>query len=140
MTITSMEQLERELLREMRRAMEVASQKMLGDMSEEVADFYTGGEPTMYERTGALGDTARTSPIEQNGNVIEFEAYLDTNYNYTTGKNPTMLDVLNLANDGITNSSVGKLRKTVGKQGFWERAEEKMEKSFNNTMRSYFNG
>ena len=49
-----------------------------------------------------------------------------------------MEDVLKLANNGITNSSVGKLRKTVGKQGFWEEAEKKIEKDLDDTLSSFF--
>ena len=138
MTAKNMTQLKQMIMKRAEKAMSVASEKMLADMYDETAGFYTGGEPTMYERTGALGDTPRTTAPTVSGDTVSFEAYLDTSHNYTTGKNPTMLDVLNLANDGITNSSVGNLRETVGNQGFWDRAKEKMEKSFYDTLKKYF--
>ena len=138
MVANNMKQLEQMILREMRTAMNVASKKMLADMYDETEGFYTGKEPVMYERTGALGDSPRVTAPTIGVNSVEFDAYLDTSHQYTTGKNPTMLDVLNLANDGITSSSVGKLRPTVGRKEFWQRAEEKMEKTFDETMRSFF--
>ena len=138
MVANNMKQLEQMILREMRTAMNVASKKMLADMYDETEGFYTGKEPVMYERTGALGDSPRVTAPTSGVNSVEFDAYLDTSHQYTTGKNPTMLDVLNLANDGITSSSVGKLRPTVGRKEFWQRAEEKMEKTFDETMRSFF--
>lgn len=127
-----------EILAQMKKAMNTVSIKALADMYEETGDFYEGTEPKQYNRTGALGDAPRTTNISDNGDSVEFKAYLDKEYTYTTGKNPTMEDVLNLTNDGITNSSVGKLRKAIGKQGYWERAEEKMEKSLEDTMKKYF--
>ena len=138
MIAKNMAEIEKMLMKEMRKSMNVASEKILADMYEETEGFYSGKEPKMYERTGALGDTPRVTSINQSGNELEFTAYLDKNYKYTTGKSPTMEDILNLANDGIVNSSVGYLRNTVGKKGFWERAEKKMERSFNNTMRKFF--
>jgi hypothetical protein len=139
MKTKNMNQLNQMLLRQAQKAMNVVSEKTLSDMYEETADFYTGGEPDKYIRTGALGDTPKTSPLNTVGNEVSFNAYLDTNHTYTTGKNPTMLDVLNLANNGITSSSVGNLRPTVGKKEFWERAEEKIEEDLKNTMGAFFN-
>lgn len=138
MVARSLEQLERQIMDEMKKAMNIISDKALSDMYDEVGDFYTGGDPIMYKRTGALGDTPRTTNLSVSKSSISFDAYLDTTHRYTSGKNPTMLDVLNLTDQGITNSSVGNLRRAVGKRGFWERAEKKIEKSFNETMQSFF--
>lgn len=138
MVAKSSEQLCQQIMKEMRKAMKIVSDKALADMYEEVGDFYTGGEPKMYQRTGALSDTPRTTNPTNGGRIVSFNAYLDTTHRYTSGKNPTMLDVLNLTDKGLTNSSVGHLRKAVGKSGFWERAEKKMEKDFNEIMRSFF--
>lgn len=131
------------ILKDMQKAMRIISDKALADMYEETADYYTGGEPIPadeggYVRTGALGDTPRTTALSTGGNEVSFNAYLDTNYVYSTGKNPTMTDVLNLADKGQTSSSVGKLRKTVGKKYFWKRAKDKIEKDIDKTMRDFF--
>lgn len=133
MTANNLKQLEQMMLKEMRKMAHVASTKMLTDMQEETADFYTGGEPISYQRTGALGDTPRVSPISADGNTISFDAYLDQEYTYTTGSKPTMTEVLNAANYGK-----GRLRSPVGKKGFWERAEKKMEQTFIETANDFF--
>ena len=138
MTVTNMKQLEQALLKEVRKAMKVASDKAEADMFEETGRFYTKDDPKVYQRTGALGDTPKTTAISCSGNEVSFEAYLDDSQRYTTGKNPTMTDVLNLANSGITSSSVGKLRPTVGEEGFWDRAKEKMKKDCEETMGKFF--
>lgn len=137
-TASNMDELNAMLISEMRKAMNLASNQMLPDMYGETYKFYTKGKPKEYERTGALGDTPKVSPLTTMGNIVYFDAYLDTTHQYTTGKNPNMLDVLNLANSGITKSSVGYLRPTLGKKGFWEAAEKKIDKVFNRTMRKFF--
>lgn len=94
----------------------------------------------MYQRTGALGNTPKTSDLMDGGDVISFEAYLDTGHRYSTGARPSMLQVLKLANDGIPfTTSSGRLAKpTVGRSGFWEDAEKRVEKDLYNTMKRYF--
>lgn len=139
MNARNMKELTTMLNKEVRKAMQVTQKKALEDMYAETGGFYTGGEPKMYERTGALGDTPRTTALTTSGNEVSFEAYLDTDHKYTTGKEPTMEDVLNLTK-GIPKhkSSVGYLRSAVGNNGFWERAEDKIERDFNETFNKFF--
>ena len=107
------------------------------DMQEETWDFYSGGSPEVYQRTGHLGNTPEVSPIESTLGSIEFTAYLNQDYTYGTGDNPSMTQVLDLANSGIpwTTKRGGQARPTVGKSGFWERAQDRMDKSWNSIMK-----
>lgn len=139
MVAKNMKELETMLKKEMRKAMLVVQKKAEGDMFEATGGFYTGSEPIEYERTGALGDTPRTTALNVKNNSVSFQALLDKNHQYTTGKNPNMEDVLNLTNYGITRSSVGTLRHAVGKKGYWEEAEQNIEKDFKETMGKFFN-
>lgn len=141
MTAKNMKELEQMLLKEMRKAMNVASERMLADMYDETGGFYTQGNPKMYQRTGALGDTPKTTTVSSSGNVVSFKAYLDTSGSYTTGDNPSMTQVLDLANYGKpwTTKSGSPARATLGKKGFWERAEKKMQRTLDRTMRQFFN-
>lgn len=140
MTAKNMKELEQMLLKEMRKAMNVASERMLADMHDETGGFYTQGNPKMYQRTGALGDTPKTTAVSSSGNVVSFKAYLDTSGGYTTGDNPSMAQVLDLANYGKpwTTKSGSPARATLGKKGFWERAEKKMQRTLDRTMRQFF--
>lgn len=141
MTAKNMKELEQMLLKEMRKAMNVASERMLADMYDETGGFYTQGNPKMYQRTGALGDTPKTTAVSSSGNVVSFKAYLDTSGGYTTGDNPSMTQVLDLANYGKpwTTKNGSPARATLGKKGFWERAEKKMQRTLDRTMRQFFN-
>lgn len=137
MVASDMKQLEAMLSKEIRKAVHTASEKMESDLYEEVYGFYTGGEPKVYKRTGALGDTPRTTAISQDGNTVSMDIYLDLKHRYTTGKHPTMYQVLNVANDH-SYASRYILNPPVGSQGFWDRAEIKMKDTYNQTMRSFF--
>ena len=134
MIAKNMLELENLILKEMRKALNITSKKALADMQEQTGDFYTGGEPVMYERTGALGNTPMTTSISVTGNTVSFDAYLDTQYTYTTGSNPSMEAILGLAETG----SYTGLAPVVGKQGFWKRAHQNIQKDFDDTMRSFF--
>lgn len=138
MTAKNMKELETMIMKQAQKAMQVAQKKAEADMYEAVGEFYSGGEPVLYERTGALANTPSVSPLTTSGNTVSFKAYLDEGHQYTTGANPNMKDVLNLTNYGITNSSVGKLRHAVGNEGYWEKAEQNIEKDVNETMRKFF--
>ena len=140
MTATNMKQLEQMLLKETRKAMVVASDKILADMYDETGKFYTSGKPKMYLRTGALGDTPKTTAISSSGHTVSFDAYLDTSSGYTSGSNPSMMQVLGLANYGtsFTTKNGYPAKPTLGKKGFWERAEKKMQKTLDRTMKQFF--
>lgn len=137
MVATNMKQLDDMLKKHVKKALTVASSKIEADMYEETGGFYTKGEPKMYERTGALGDTPRTTAIITNGSVFTFNAYLDQSHQYTTGKSPLMSDVLAVANDHSLSATYG-LMPPLGRQHFWDRAEKKIERTLNKTMRSFF--
>lgn len=153
MTANNMEQLKSMLLKQIDKAMRVTSQKALADMYEETGKFYTGRKPKVYKRTGALGDTPRTTAnkkVQKSSTQFEisFDAYLDQNYQYTSGDRPGMDKVLELANYGkpwttkqYTYNSVVyggvPAKPTVGKRGFWERAEKKIGKHFYQTVKKF---
>ena len=140
MAATNIKELEQMLLKEMRKAMHITSNKVLADMYNETENFYTKGKPKQYQRTGALGDTPKTTAISSIGNEVSFDAYLDTSERYMTGSKPTMTQVLNLANYGtpFTTKNGYSAKPTIGKKGFWERAEKKMQKILDKTLKQYF--
>lgn len=144
MTANNMDELNTMLIKQLGKAMNVTSDKVLADMYEETGKFYTKGKPVMYERTGALGNTPGITSLSfsslENGGEVSFDAYLDTNYQYTSGDKPNMQQVLELANYGTpwTTASGAAAKPTLGKKGFWERAEKKIEKSLNKTLKKFF--
>lgn len=135
-----MDELNKMLNNHLRKAMNLAMDKMEADTFDTVGKFYTKGKPKSYKRTGALGNTPMATNLTVGSNMMSFTVYLNTAYTYTTGDNPTMSQVLQLANYGKkwTTKGGSLARDTLGKKGFWENAENKMEKSFYRVMRSFF--
>ena len=146
---SSMAELEKQIMEEMRKAMYDAKRQSEDDMKEAVQGYYTGS-PKMYKRTGKLKKTPKTSGVSSGAKSIEFDAYLDTNsvypsitYTYTDGhtstsKSPSMTDVINLTNYGTTSGSVGKLHPSIGTPGYWEKALTKIEKTVDTSFGKYF--
>lgn len=146
MQITNMNQLRKVMMDKIKKTMVAVNEKALADMYEETGKFYSGGEPISpeyggYIRTGALGDTPRTTEVKVNDNEASFKAYLDINHKYLTGDKPTMDKVLELANYGKPwKTASGKMaRQTVGSKGFWERAKVNIETDLEKIMKQSFN-
>ena len=57
----NMKQLNDMLMRELKSTMKKVRKKSKEDMKEATKWFYDGGEPEMYVRTGALGDTPKVT-------------------------------------------------------------------------------
>lgn len=129
MVARNMSELERMLMSQLTKAMDVVAEKVKADMYEETASFYTQGEPQVYIRTGALGDTPRTTTPSVSGKSISFEAYLDQNHKYETGtwSMPTVLTNAEAGTGGI-----------LGKSGFWKRSENKIQKTLDSTLKQFF--
>lgn len=140
MIATNMAQLEKMLIKQLDKAMNVASLKMEADLMEQIWSFYSSGTPTMYVRTGALGDTPKVTPLSKTNNIISFNIYLDDSHNYTTGDNPSMAQVLQLADRGIPwiTKSGATAKATAGRGGFWERSEKSFQKTLDSVIASFF--
>lgn len=130
-------EMERAMKKKITRAMQEFRLKASDDMKEEMAEYYMSGTPKVYERTYEMDNSPEVLPVIDEGDEITTIARLNTDFKYNTGKEPTMEDVLNLANYGTNQSSVGYLRDTVGKEGFWEEMQDRMEKDFYSTMRKH---
>ena len=117
-------ELERLIQRDIERALKISERKALEDMFEAVGRFYASGDPKKYQRTGALMNTPKTRNINNNS----FEAYLDDSGHYTTGKRPSMGQVLELTNEGSA----------VGASGYWSIATKKIQADFEIAMSQFF--
>lgn len=136
----SLEELEKQILKDMEKAMNEASKQMKKDMQKGTEYFYSKGPGSMYVRTGQLGKTPNVTPVTVSGNEVSFDAYLDKDYVYNSGDKPDMGQVLELANYGNPwrTQSGAWANPTVGNNGFWEKSEEYMEDTFDKVMGKYF--
>lgn len=136
MAIKSINGIKKALMKELKAAMNEAEAKAKEDLKAGTDYFYAGGEPSVYQRTGALGDTPRTGNRRNSDTSITFEAYLDKSHTYTTGDCPSMEQVLNLANYG--KAWAAQIGSTVGNKGFWEKAIKDVEQDFYSIIGKHF--
>lgn len=113
--VKSFAQLEAECQRKMERAMNEAESKTFLDALDNLSDFYSGGTPSYYKRTGALGNSPKTTGVTGGGNHLHAEIYLDPMYEYNTG---TYTAAKVMAEAEVGGSGI------VGKSGFWQKTEE----------------
>lgn len=136
----SMAELEQLIMNEMQRAMSVVYSKSEQDTKNEVQSFYSQGSPTIYKRTGKLGNSVKTHGVSKRGKSIDFYVWLDQTYSYTV-PNPDFIEkgfssyfstpmVFEAAEAGTANIK--------GKSGFWARSEQKIESDLNSTFASFF--
>lgn len=131
MTASNMAQLEQMLMNQIKKAMNVAAEQMKADVYEQTGSFYTQGSPKIYIRTGALGDTPRVTPITNSGKTVSYDVYLDQSHNYSTGT-WNMATVMEHAESGDGYGGI------LGKPGFWQRSEQKFQKTLDRVMKSFF--
>lgn len=130
-------------------AVQSASVQTKEEIVKQVESYYAGS-PVMYQRTYQLKNTPMTTPVSSGADSASFEAYLNPaggypsiTYTYwdgnqTTSKAPSMMDILNLTNDGATGSSVGYLHPAIGNGGYWQRAESQMQNILDSNLSKYF--
>ena len=140
-TARNMSELNTMLLQKISAAMQEVKSQALMDMKEQTSEFYDYASPVKYRRTHALEDSPKTSDIVVNssftGGDVSFDAYLDQNHRYRTGKNPTMHQVLEVA-ESHKMCSYYKLRAPVGHQGFWRRSQKSIASDLRRIMRKHF--
>lgn len=140
MTANSMEELEKQIMDKMRTAMLVVRTKAEMAEKEELQSFYSTGNPSIYVRTGKLGNSDRISGLSGGGKRLSFDAWLDQSYGYdmpneafTSRGLPSYFstpEVLIAAENGSSG--------VLGRPGFWQRTEKRIESDLNSTFASSF--
>ena len=137
-------ELERMIVQQMQKAMQVTQKKIEADMFAEVGQFYSQGSPHWYTRTGGLANTPKTTGVTLGGTTVSFEAYLDPNQGWYGAGNPnpaftsrgfasyfSPLQVLTAAESHAAH--------ILGKGGFWSRSLKRMKEDIMTTFGQFFN-
>lgn len=140
---TSWDQLEHEIMLDVKNAMMVVQLRSETVMKEELFGFYAGGHPKLYVRTGQLGNSSRVSPLSVSGTTAEFRAYLDKASVHYVVPNPLFAPPGTTWNSHFTTDEVFDAAEAgtagiVGRPGFWKRSEQRFEQELNNALGQYF--
>ena len=120
--------------------MKEAQTKMLKKTKEETQGYYSQGNPTIYERTGALGNSPQTTALQGSGDFLSFEVYLDEGTAYEVPNSAftsrgfasyfTTPEIFEAAESGSYH--------TLGKSGFWKRSESEFQNILDSAMEHHF--
>ncbi len=98
-------------------------------MHDEIERFYTGETPVYYQRTGTLGTTPQITDKYCTSKEAGVTASLNQNIFYNTG-GFSGAQVINAAEHGQAG--------IVGRSGFWERSEVRIEDMVDNVISKNF--
>lgn len=138
-TFNNWNALKKAMQEEMRKAMVEAEAKSYLDALHNASDYYSegGDELVMYERTGQYGNSPRTTDVQGSGDNLNYEIYLDQNYEYPTlpgsqrdWSTPTIFAAIE---EGFGGKYAPK-----GKHGRWQQTEEDIEKNVKEAFEKRF--
>lgn len=118
-----------EILKNFQSAMDESEAKSYLSATKNLSDFYSQGTPKVYQRTGMLGLSGRTTGVQGGGEHLNFEIYADMGYNYDTGSfyTPKVFNEAEVGGSGI-----------LGQSGFWEKTIEETEEAIQQAFGSKF--
>ena len=138
---SSMAAIKKAIQKEAKAAMRDAQKKMWKKTRQEIESFYYQGSPTIYERTGTLGNSPQTTSLQDSGDSLEYEIYLDQSVSYEVPNEAftsrgfpsyfTTPEIFEAAESG----SFG----VKGKSGFWVRSEAEFQNILDSAMAQHFN-
>lgn len=136
-SFTNWNSLKKAMQDEMRKAMEEAEGKSYLDALKNASDYYSEGEPIMYQRTGQFGNSPRTTDVQGSGDMLNYEIYLDQGYEYATLPNSKRDWSTPEIFDAIEEGFGGKYA-PIGKHGRWKQIEEDIEENVENSFKKHF--
>lgn len=138
---SNMAAIKRAIQKEAKAAMRDAQKKMWKKTRQEIESFYNQGSPTIYERTGTLGNSPQITNLQDSGDSLEYEIYLDQSVSYEVPNEAftsrgfpsyfTTPEIFEAAESG----SFG----VKGKSGFWARSEAEFQNILDSAMAQHFN-
>ena len=137
-TYTNWNSLKAGLQKELRAAMEDALDMSLDALKTEVEVFYAGGTPKKYAfpaeapgvRTGAMENSPERTEVYGSGDSLAGEVWMNGNYTYSTGSNPSGMQVFLWAEEGAAG--------IVGTPHTWERAEQQIKWMVDSAFADHF--
>lgn len=138
---SNMVAIKRAIQKEAKAAMRDAQKKMWKKTRQELESFYNQGSPTIYERTGTLGNSPQITSLQDSGDSLEYEIYLDQSVSYEVPNEAftsrgfpsyfTTPEIFEAAEGGTSG--------VKGKSGFWARSEAEFQNILDSAMAQHFN-
>lgn len=128
--VTSWADFEAKLQKEMRCAMEEATNDAYLKACENAVDFYTQGNPVQYNRLGIYGDAPDTDGVEGSGTHLSSRIYMNpSGHGYSTGT---------FSAQEVWEAAETHTAGVLGKPGRWAQTEQDAEKALDDAFRKRF--
>lgn len=111
-----------------RSGMNAARDEVKPTFEDNVTEYYSVGNPVIYDRTGTLLESPNTTPVSGGGNHFEFKAEMEENIAYHTGtySGAQVIDATEQGHSG-----------TLGRHGYFAKTEAEIPEIVDRNMSKY---
>ncbi|WP_346304354.1 hypothetical protein [Bacteroides sp.] len=111
-----------------RSGMNAARDEVEPTFEDNVTEYYSVGNPVIYDRTGTLLESPNTTPVSGGGNHFEFKAEMEENIAYHTGtySGAQVIDATEQGHSG-----------TLGRHGYFAKTEAEIPEIVDRNMSKY---
>lgn len=111
-----------------RSGMNAAMDEVKPTFEDNVTEYYSVGNPVIYDRTGTLLESPNTTPVSGGGNHFEFKVEMQDSISYHTGTytGAQVIDATEQGHSGI-----------LGKHGYFAKTEAEIPEIVDRNMSKY---
>lgn len=111
-----------------RSGMDAARDEVKPTFEDNVTEYYSVGNPVIYDRTGTLLESPNTTPVSGGGDHFEFKAEMEENIAYHTGtySGAQVIDATEQGHSGA-----------LGKHGYFAKTEAEIPEIVDRNMSKY---
>lgn len=111
-----------------RSGMDAARDEVKPTFEDNVTEYYSVGNPVIYDRTGTLLESPNTTPVSGGGNHFEFKVEMQDSISYHTGTY-TGAQVIDATEQGHSG--------TLGRHGYFAKTEAEIPEIVDRNMSKY---
>ena len=111
-----------------RSGMNAAGDEVKPTFEDNVTEYYSVGNPVIYDRTGTLLESPNTTPVSGGGNHFEFKVEMQDSISYHTGTY-TGAQVIDATEQGHSG--------TLGRHGYFAKTEAEIPEIVDRNMSKY---
>lgn len=114
--------------KDVRAGMDAARDEVKPTFEDNVTEYYSVGNPVIYDRTGTLLESPNTTPVSGGGNHFEFKVEMQDSISYHTGTY-TGAQVIDATEQGHSG--------TLGKHGYFAKTEAEIPEIVDRNMAKF---